>query len=222
MPWTLKYSDDFNRSNRNPLGAPWGQLGGTNDFQLLANTARGTVLFAYNTAVYAGGALAQSHAVEIDMLMPALDPTYAMGGFVRYGFYAGARRGYIFYWVPGSGTPGNILLNRYQNEIQTAIDVGGTYAVLGGTGVNFGTLRVEAVGVNPTNFFIYQNGTLLGTGQDTVANLDQGNGGLYTNLGGSSIFDNYKAYEYSGKRHKGRHWGGELWGIIPEVAAYLG
>jgi hypothetical protein len=208
--WILRLTDTFSRPNENPLAAPWVTLLGPAALRIVSQEVRGTGAGVHNISLLTHPSIGQDQRVDL-----------TIRGSV------GNVYGVILRFNPGPNSGYYIVLDPQFNSWQVNTYVGGATAnlvngaIIGGGVATNCVLRAE---VNDNTISVYVNNILQVSFLNfTFSDAPNTATGIYTS-GTLPAVDNYKIYYWNAgaTRRNRRHRGGELWGIIPEVAPYLG
>jgi hypothetical protein len=208
--WILRLTDNFNRANENPIAAPWVTLLGPAPLRINAQEVQGTGAGVSNISLLTHPLVGSDQRVDLTI-------HGTVGGFF----------GIILRFNPGPNSGYYIILDPQFNSWSVNTYVGGVLAnitngaIVGGGVATNCVLRAEMI---DEDISVYVNDVLQTSFFDlTFSGLFNTATGIYT-AGALPSVDNYKIYSWSEgiKRRNRRHRGGELWGIIPEVANYLG
>ncbi len=157
----VSISDNFDRANANPIGAPWVTVTGANPLQISSNTCKGTVsgqhsIAYYNTALSANQ-FAQAKVTGTD--------TYVL---VRVSSSANT-------WYAACYAATNILrVKKCVNGTITTIGADYSVTITSGTSV----IRIEA---NGTTLTPYVDGVALATRTDSATATGYAGGDVWSN-----------------------------------------
>jgi len=206
VTWTQRATEDFTGNTFVSMtDPPWQPLTGANGIARFGNVGRALVADTHNGMWWTTYAFKDIQYAEVDL--GTVLPSRFNGLVLRWN----GTRCFICEVQQSTNSFSVIRYTAGGSTTNCVPPFSGTYT--GGAS----RLRFEAIG---GTLNVYRNGTLVGTSIDTLAPLiTAGRAGIYTT--GNDI-DNFAAGDgdLSARRH--RHRGGELWGIIPEVASYLG
>jgi hypothetical protein len=205
IKWTQRATDNFNRADQDLNTGNW--YGGVVGCKILSNVATGKAAGQIGISHYVGAVVGVDQYVEADL--DAFGAGQYLGVVLRGP--GGTNRCYMFIW----NTFNNLQIVRYVGGV-TSNPQSGPAGAVHPTGVG-GRIRAEAVG---TLLSLYWNGSLMVTATDNL--YADGYPGVVS-ITQSNLWpiDNFAMGDgVAGRRS--RHRGGELWGIIPEVASYLG
>jgi hypothetical protein len=211
MAWVELATDDFNRANQDLAVPPW--TGGTipTGCKILNNVATGKAAPNIGLSWYTNIPFGDIQYAEADLVSAGAVAAYSGVSLRGPG---GTQRCYLFLWQFNIA---QLIIIRIVNGA-TSNPQSGPAGWAHPTGVN-GRIRAEA---NGTLLSLYWNGVLVGTATDNL--YASGSPGIVDSTQSDLwAVDNFAAGEWvdMGRRNR-RHRGGELWGIIPEVANYLG
>jgi hypothetical protein len=221
MPWTQRYADQFNRANASPLTpAPWTNYGGgnPNPCQLFTFAVMGTGAGQNSVSHY-------SDTIKDDQYAQAtVDSSGSQNAYfgvaVLFGG-GGGKNGYLGAVLPQTNT---WAIFRYSTPAVTGLASGG----YGGLGTHI--LRLEILGGILT---LYKNGAVLGSVASNIVGppvYTTGWPGVYATTQ-APVIDDWSAGDWTASGGHGsghgtgmgkKKRGGEFWGIVPEVAPYLG
>lgn len=206
--WILRLTDNFNRANENTIAAPWVILLGPGPLQLNAQAVKGVVPGLYNISLLTHPSVGVDQRVDLHVLG-------TVGGFF----------GTVLRFNPGPNSGYLIVLDPQFTSWQINTYVGGAVSnlangpILGGGVATNCILRTEIV---ENNISVYVDDVLQTTLLDFTFQNNAGTG--IVTAGNLPSVDDYNIYSWEpgAARRNRRHRGGELWGIVPEVANYLG